>query len=109
MLGISAAEVCSVQPRRGPWGMRGYAPAEVDAFLVRAADALAALEGGPTATVTADEVHHVVFRKPSFGAGRGYAEDAVDELLDRIEHTLRAGRAWPTSDAVMLNGRPIDE
>jgi DivIVA domain-containing protein len=45
MLGISAAEVRSVQLRRAPWGMRGYAPAEVDAFLVRVADALAALEG----------------------------------------------------------------
>jgi DivIVA domain-containing protein len=105
---ITAAEVRAVQLRRPPWGKRGYAPAEVDAFLARVADALEALAAGRTAAVTADEVHHVVFRKPPLGAGRGYDEDSVDELLDRIEHTLRAGPGWPTSDAVMLNGRRID-
>jgi DivIVA domain-containing protein len=109
MPGITAAEVRAVQLRRPPWGKRGYAPAEVDAFLVRAADALEALAAGRTAAVTADEVHRVVFRKPPFGAGRGYDEDSVDQLLDSIEHTLRAGPGQPKPDTVMLNGRPIDE
>jgi DivIVA domain-containing protein len=109
MPGISAAEVRAVQLRRPGWGKRGYAPAEVDALIARAADALEALAAGRTATMTADDVHHAVFRKPPLGAGRGYDEDQVDELLDRIEHALRAGRGWPLSDSVMLNGRPIDE
>jgi DivIVA domain-containing protein len=109
MPGITAAEVRAVRLRRPPWGRRGYAPAEVDAFLVRAADALEALAAGRAATVTADEVHTVVFRKPPFGAGRGYDEDSVDELLDSIEHTLRAGPGGPRPGTVMLNGRPIDE
>ncbi len=43
MPGITAAEVRAVQLRRPPWGKRGYVPAEVDAFLARAADALEAL------------------------------------------------------------------
>jgi DivIVA domain-containing protein len=39
---VTAAEVRAVRLRLPPWGRRGYAPAEVDAFLVRAAEALAA-------------------------------------------------------------------
>ena len=109
MSGITGGEVRAVRLRRPGWGRRGYAPAEVDAFLARTADALEALAAGRTATLTADEVHGVVFRKPSLGAGRGYDEDQVDELLDRIEHTLRAGPGWPKSGPVMLNGRPIEE
>jgi DivIVA domain-containing protein len=35
-----------------------------------------------------DEVHSVVFRKPPIGK-RGYDEETVDELLDRLEDTLR--------------------
>ena len=109
MPGITGAEVRAVELRRPGWGKRGYAPAEVDALLARAAEALEALAAGRTPTMTADDVHSAVFRKPPFGAGRGYDEDQVDELLDAIEHALRAGPGWPTSDTVMLNGRPIDE
>lgn len=55
------------------------------------------------------EVHHGVFRQPPPGAGRGYDEDDVDELLDRIEDALGAGPGWSASDPVMPNGRPTDE
>ena len=108
MSGITGSEVRAVQLGRPPWGRRGYAPAEVDALLARAADALEALAAGRTPAMTADDVHSVMFRKPSLGAGRGYDEDQVDELLDRIEQGLRAGPGWPTSGTTMLNGRPID-
>jgi DivIVA domain-containing protein len=38
--------------------------------------------------MTPDEVHDATFRRPRFGS-RGYDEDQVDEVLDRIEATLR--------------------
>ena len=78
-----------MQPGRPPLGKRGYSTDEVDTFLARAVDALAALALRRAPHLTADEVHDVVFRKPPFGRGRGYDEDQVDALLDRIEHTLR--------------------
>ena len=106
---ITGAEVRSIELRRPGWGRRGYAPSEVDAFLARAADALDASAAGQPGTMTPDDVHHVVFRKPPLGSGRGYDEDQVDDLLDRIEQALRAGPGWTSADGVMLNGRPIDE
>ena len=105
---ITGAEVRAVELRSPGWGKRGYSPAEVEAFLAQAADALDTLAAGRTPATTADDVHDVVFRKPPLGS-RGYDEDQVDELLDAIEQALRAGPGWPTSDTVMLNGRPIDE
>ena len=106
---ITAAEVRSVELRRPGLGKKGYAPAEVDDFLVRAANALSALEAERTPEMTADEVHHAVFRKPGFGGGRGYDEDHVDHLLDAIEHALRSGPSRPTSGVIELNGRPLGE
>lgn len=41
--------------------------------------------------MTPDEVHDAVFRKPRIGR-RGYDEGQVDEVLDRLEATLRGGR-----------------
>lgn len=38
--------------------------------------------------MTPEEVHIVAFRKPPIGS-RGYDEEQVDQLLDRIEATLR--------------------
>ncbi|MGY1752552.1 DivIVA domain-containing protein [Blastococcus sp. SYSU D01042] len=87
---LTADELRAVELGRPPLGKRGYDPAEVDAFLARAADALTALALRRAPQVTPDEVRTVVFRKPRFGRGRGYDEDQVDELLDRLEHTLRA-------------------
>ena len=104
MPGITGAEIRAVQLRRPGWGKRGYAPAEVEALLVRAAEALDAVAAGRTPTMTADDVHSAVFRKPKLGAGRGYDEDQVDDLLDLIESSLRGGGG---SDPVMLNGRPL--
>ena len=46
--------------------------------------------------MTPDEVHNVAFHKPPIGK-RGYDEQSVDELLDRIEQTLR-GQAQITRD-----------
>lgn len=107
MPGITGAELRAIQLRRPGWGKRGYAPAEVDALLIRAAEALDAVAAGRTATMTADDVHHAVFRKPKLGAGRGYDEDQVDDLLDLIENSLRGGGEG--SGSVMLDGRPLDD
>ncbi|RBY94883.1 cell division protein DivIVA [Blastococcus sp. TBT05-19] len=90
---MTGAELRSVQLGRPPWGRRGYDPAEVDAFLARAAVALDALAGRRAPGMTAEDVHSVVFGKPPLGKGRGYDEDQVDELLDRIEGTLRSASA----------------
>lgn len=40
--------------------------------------------------VTPDEVHNIVFSKPPIG-GRGYDEGEVDDFLDEVMTTLRAG------------------
>ena len=89
---------------RPGWGRRGDSPAEVDAFLARAAAALDAVAAGRTPDVTADDVHTVVFTKPPIGR-RGYDEDAVDALLDQVETVLRGGSAT----GIELNGRPLGE
>ena len=86
---ITAADVRAVTIGRPPLGRRGYDPAEVDEFLARAAGALDAVATGRPPGLTAQDVHSVVFAKPSFRAGRGYDEDQVDELLDAIEAALR--------------------
>lgn len=41
--------------------------------------------------VTPDEVHNIVFSTPPIG-GRGYDEGEVDDFLDEVMTTLRAGR-----------------
>jgi DivIVA domain-containing protein len=87
---ITADELRAVQVGRPSWGKRGYSTEEVDAFLARAVDALTSLALRRAPRLAADEVHDVVFRKPPFGRGRGYDEDQVDALLDRIEATLRS-------------------
>ena len=38
--------------------------------------------------MTPDDVHNALFTKPPLGK-RGYDEEAVDDLLDRIEASLR--------------------
>ena len=88
---ITADELRAVQLGRPGWGRKGYRSADVDDFLARAADALTALALRRPPSLTPDEVHDVVFRKPPLGRDRGYEEDQVDELLDRIEAALRAG------------------
>ena len=106
MPALTGAEVRAVQLRRPGWGKRGYAPAEVEALLTRAAEALDATAAGRTASMTADDVRSAVFRKPKLGAGRGYDEDQVDALLDLIEDSLRVGGAG--SGSIVLNGRPLE-
>ncbi len=51
--------------------------------------------------MTPDEVHAVRFRKPRIGK-RGYAESTVDEVLDRIEATLRGQVQITRDDLVAL-------
>lgn len=91
-----------VPPTLGPGpglrrALRGYVRDDVDAFLVRCAHSLgervhevpelAALTGRPRTGVRlrASDVEHVRFRM----VWRGYAVDAVDALLDRIQAVLR--------------------
>lgn len=90
---ITADELRAVQLGRPPLGKRGYHPGEVDDFLARAGEALTALAFRRTPQLSAEEVRAAVFRKPGLGRGRGYDEDQVDELLDRLEHTLRSASA----------------
>ncbi len=90
---ITADELRVVQLGRPPLGKRGYHPGEVDEFLLRATESLTALSLRRTPQLTADEVRAAVFRKPPLGRGRGYDEDQVDDLLDRLEHTLRSASA----------------
>jgi DivIVA domain-containing protein len=106
---VTAAELRSIELRRPGWGKKGYAPAEAEAFLARAADALDAVAAERTPELTADQVRQVVFRKPPFGRGRGYDEDQVDDVLDAIEHALRSGPAWPGTGTIELNGRPVEQ
>ncbi|MGY1804531.1 DivIVA domain-containing protein [Blastococcus sp. SYSU D00922] len=93
MPGLTADGLRSVELRRPGWGRKGYRTTDVDEFLARAADALDALAAGRTPELSADDVHDVVFRKPPLGGGRGYDEDQVDDLLDVVEQSLRAGAA----------------
>lgn len=103
MAGLTAADVRAVVFSRPGFGKRGYAPAEVDDFLDRAAAALDAVAAGGQPTMTAADVHDVVFRKPPVGQ-RGYREDAVDDFLDRLAAALGgSGGGAPT----MLNGQPL--
>ena len=88
---LTADELRAVQLRRPGWGRKGYATEEVDAFLARAVDALAAADARRTPQLSAGEVRDVLFRRQSWGRSRGYDEDHVDELLERLEHTLRRG------------------
>jgi DivIVA domain-containing protein len=60
--------------------------AELEAQLANAA------AGPPPGPLTADDVHNMVFSKPPNGE-RGYNEDDVDALLDRIEQHLRNPQA----------------
>ncbi|MGY2129235.1 DivIVA domain-containing protein [Blastococcus sp. SYSU DS0617] len=90
---MTADELRAVQLGRPGWGRKGYSTVEVEAFLRRAVEALTALALRRAPQLTADEVRDVRFRTEPFGRGRGYDEDQVDALLDRLEHTLRAATA----------------
>ena len=60
------------------------------------------------AVMTPDDVHNVAFTKPPIGH-RGYDEEEVDALLDRVESTLR-GQPRVTRDelaAVTFRKPPI--
>ncbi len=67
---------------------RGYDPAQVDAFALRIADALA----GRTPLLP-DQVRAVVFNE----VPGGYDQRAVDDFLAALEHQLRAGHVPPTT------------
>ena len=99
---LTSTDLRAVTLGRPGWGRKGYRPEEVDAFLIRAAEALDALAMRRVPSLTADEVREVVFRRPGFGKGRGYDEDQVDELLDAVESALRADPA-----RTQLDGRPL--
>jgi DivIVA domain-containing protein len=75
---------------------KGYDPAQVDAFLLRIADALAG-----RSRLHPDQVRTVVFTE----IAGGYDQRAVDDFLAASEHQLRSGHVPPTTlqtgDAVM--------
>ena len=83
------SELASPYMRRFPRARtlhRGYDIDDVDAFVDRV---IAGLEG--TASLAIDEVRQVEFR-PRRG---GYAEDAVDDMLDRVIEILLVLRRQP--------------
>ena len=79
---LTVEEIRSVRFPPVPDGRRGYAAAEVDALLARAA---ATLDGDDD--LTAEDVRHAAFGAPD-PDGHGYHEVAVDVFLDRLESTL---------------------
>lgn len=83
---LSPAQVRSTRfpHRRG----RGYDPAQVDAFLLRIADALA----GRT-PLRPDQVRAVVFTE----VPGGYDQRSVDDFLAALEHQLHTGHVPPTT------------
>lgn len=103
-MAITAADLRALTIRQPGWGRKGYRREEVDVFLGRVCEALDELAANRVPSVTADEVHDVVFGKQGWGRGRGYDEDQVDELLDAVEQALRGA----PSGGIELNGRPID-
>lgn len=85
-MSFTADDVHAIQFDNAPFGHRGYAKAEVDAFRSRIAKTLAGRDD-----LTAAEVHHVQFGRPLLGR-RGYDEQQVDEFLDAVERQLAAAR-----------------
>ncbi|MBB5956343.1 DivIVA domain-containing protein [Saccharothrix tamanrassetensis] len=84
---LSPAQVRrTVFPRKR--GGKGYDPAQVNAFLLKIADALA----GRT-RMHPDEVRRVVFHEMP----GGYDQRAVDDFLAGLEWQLRAGSVPPTT------------
>ncbi len=83
-MSFTADDVHAIQFDNAPFGRRGYAKAEVDAFLSRIAKTLAGQDD-----LTAAEVHHIQFGRPLLGR-RGYDEQQVDEFLDAVEQQLVA-------------------
>jgi DivIVA domain-containing protein len=69
-----------------PLGKRGYDARQVDEFMAKVA---ATLDG--QGSVTADEMHNVIFR-PAGLRDRGYREDEVDAMLDLAASILRRRR-----------------
>lgn len=94
-MSLTAEDVYRVEFANAQIGRRGYAKAEVDAFIRRIAKTLEDADD-----LTAAEVHHVEFNKPLLGK-RGYDEREVDEFLDKAEDTLAArfGKAHPLPSA----------
>jgi DivIVA domain-containing protein len=62
----------------------------------------------PAGGLSADDVRSISFRKPPFGR-RGYAEQEVDEFLDRVEADLRARHAGGAVVKVMLTAGDVHE
>jgi DivIVA domain-containing protein len=86
----------------------GYEMAEVDDFLDRLADCLAAYEqGGSGRYLTADEVADAQFTATRIR--EGYRTEEVDELLDRALETLRGyeAAAAPTAAAAPPAADPL--
>ena len=93
---LHAAEVAAATFPRAP---RGYAPAEVDAFLTQASAALARLEAGMAGADAAPDAAEVDRHRFSL-APRGYEMHAVDTFLVRLADRLEAAEraAGPEPD-----------
>jgi DivIVA domain-containing protein len=91
---LSADEVAATTFERG---MRGYAVAEVDAFLARAAGELDRLERGEPPDLGAEPpLTGAEVRRQRFTLGpRGYEMHDVDVFLDRLAERFPAGEEPP--------------
>ncbi len=49
--------------------------------------------------LTADDIRHVAFGRPPIGRS-GYAQEAVDEFLERIEREFRSGQLTMTASDI---------
>ncbi|RKT52500.1 DivIVA domain-containing protein [Saccharothrix australiensis] len=88
MPSLSPAEVRRAAFPRKRGSAKGYDPAQVDAFLLKIADALA----GRT-RMDPEVVRRVVFHEMP----GGYDQRTVDDFLTRMEWQLRAGSVPPTA------------
>ncbi|MEU5691662.1 DivIVA domain-containing protein [Actinosynnema sp. NPDC020468] len=84
---LSPAQVRATRfPRRR--GGKGYDPAQVDAVVLKVADALSG-----RIVLHPDRIREVVFHE----VPGGYDQKPVDEFLGRVEWQLRAGLVPPTN------------
>jgi DivIVA domain-containing protein len=104
---VTAAEVRAARFQATKF-REGYDQDEIDAFLVRAADALEARAYGRpwTHLLTKDGVLSAKFQATKFR--EGYDQDQVDDFLDRVAVSLVPdGVAVPPASTLAPSGPPV--
>jgi DivIVA domain-containing protein len=103
---LTGAEVRGAVFAQPPMGKHGYDSREVDEFMERIA---ATLDG--FGSLTADEVHNVIFKTASGWRERGYDQEEVDAMLDIAASILRrraeGGGSPPATDVPTVRHEPI--